>query len=91
MFVLIAYDITDDRRRTKIAKLMEGYGDRVQGSVFESDLDRSRLEELIRRTRKLIRPSEDSVRFYELDRDYRDRVTILGQGELFEAEDAYYI
>ena len=34
-FVVIAYDIVDDKHRTKISKLLEGYGERVNYSVFE--------------------------------------------------------
>lgn len=38
MLYLISYDIAVDKRRTKIAKLLEGFGQRVQYSVFECDL-----------------------------------------------------
>ena len=40
MFYLVTYDITDDQRRTKVAKILEDFGDRVQYSVFEMILDR---------------------------------------------------
>lgn len=35
-FYVLAYDLSDDRRRAKIARLMESMGERVQGSVFEA-------------------------------------------------------
>ncbi|MGP1372035.1 MAG: CRISPR-associated endonuclease Cas2, partial [Almyronema sp.] len=35
MLVLVVYDIPDDKRRTKLATFLEGYGRRVQYSVFE--------------------------------------------------------
>jgi CRISPR associated protein Cas2 len=38
MIVIIAYDITDDRRREDVAMLLSGYGPRVQLSVFECDV-----------------------------------------------------
>jgi len=34
-FILVTYDIENDRRRTKIHKVLEGYGISVQYSVFE--------------------------------------------------------
>lgn len=39
---LVAYDIVDDRRRTKIAKVLESYGDRIQYSVFVVDIKPAR-------------------------------------------------
>lgn len=38
MFVVVSYDIKNDKRRRKVMKLMEGYGERVQYSVFECHL-----------------------------------------------------
>ena len=43
---LVCYDITSDRVRNKIVKTLEGYGRRVQYSVFECDLDEKRYKEL---------------------------------------------
>jgi CRISPR-associated protein Cas2 len=41
----VTYDITDDRRRTAVYKLLRGYGDHLQYSVFRCDLsDRRRIE-----------------------------------------------
>ena len=38
MFVVVAYDVADDRRRLRIMKMMQGHGEHVQESVFECDL-----------------------------------------------------
>jgi CRISPR-associated protein Cas2 len=35
MFYLICYDIADDRRRDRVSRFLEGYGLRIQKSVFE--------------------------------------------------------
>ena len=43
---LVCYDITSDRVRNQIVKTLEGYGRRVQYSVFECDLDEKRYKEL---------------------------------------------
>lgn len=48
---IAAFDITDDRERSRAAKVLEGYGERVQKSVFECVLTRSglrRLEEALK-------------------------------------------
>lgn len=41
-FVLIIYDIVDNRKRVKLAKLLSGYGKRVQKSAFEAMLTTQR-------------------------------------------------
>ena len=61
---VLAYDVPDDRRRAKLARLLEGFGDRVQYSVFELILRERELAELRRRIAALIDPDEDSVRLY---------------------------
>lgn len=58
---LIAYDIADPVRLRRVIKLMEGYGDRLQYSVFLCDLsglERARWEFDIR---SLLHMGEDSV------------------------------
>jgi len=44
MLILVSYDIPNDRRRVKIAKTLEDFGDRVQYSVFECDLEQEHFE-----------------------------------------------
>ena len=46
-FVLIIYDIVDNRKRVKLAKLLSGYGKRVQKSAFEAMLTTQRYNKLI--------------------------------------------
>ena len=68
MFVLIIYDIVDNKRRTKFAKLLEGYGTRVQKSAFEAMLSQKSYEKLVREIPYYINPAsgEDSVRIYRM-------------------------
>ena len=60
--VLVIYDITDDKRRTKMVRCLERYGVRVQKSAFEAFLTERRYNELIERTTRLIDPHTDSLR-----------------------------
>ncbi len=57
---LIAYDIPNDRRRTRIAKELEAYGCRAQYSVFLVDVGAVRIARLIRRLEEHMAP-EDSI------------------------------
>lgn len=79
MFYIISYDIPDDRRRLKIAKLMEGYGERVQKSVFEAHLDERGYADLRKRLARLIDAREDNVRFYKLCAECRQTVETIGR------------
>ena len=92
MFYLVAYDIPDDQRRVKIAKILEDFGDRVQYSVFEMELDRSeQLDEMRSRLEGVIDAQADSVRIYFLCQGCRARITILGQGKVYQDEEVYIV
>ena len=80
MRVVISYDISDDRRRSKVARHLEGYGYRVQYSVFECDVDARQLLKLQRELRRLVRPeAQDNVRFYPLCAECAGRVVVVGR------------
>jgi CRISPR-associated protein Cas2 len=66
MLIVVCYDIADDRRRSRAARLFEGYGERVQESVFECHLDAVRVRRLKTAIEKEIDPREDRLRFYRL-------------------------
>jgi CRISPR-associated protein Cas2 len=63
---LIAYDIPDDARRSRIAKKLESYGDRVQYSVFVVDARPARLIRLRRDLELLAHGSVDSILLCDL-------------------------
>lgn len=85
LFYLLAYDICDDRRRAKIARLLESLGARVQGSVFEAYLTQPELEKLISRSRKVMQEKEDSLRVYFLCAQCRKKVRMIGAGKVTPA------
>jgi len=84
MFVIVAYDIVDNKRRTKLMKLMKGYGFHVQKSVFECFLNERQLQKLKGLVFRLIEEEEDSVRFYQLPEELSAQVLVLGQGKVSE-------
>jgi CRISPR-associated protein Cas2 len=63
---LVAYDIRDDRRLRSVASCMEGYGTRVQYSVFVSDLSDRELVLMRADLEYLMKLSEDSVMIVDL-------------------------
>ena len=87
MFYAISYDIRDDRRRLKVAKILEDFGDRVQLSVFEARLEAGDLERLQRRLAEQVNLEEDSLRFYRLCAACVPRVEVLGQAQVTQEPD----
>jgi CRISPR-associated protein Cas2 len=63
---LIAYDIADPKRLRRICKIMEGYGDRMQYSVFISDLNPSELLHTRTEVEEQMLMTEDSVMIVDL-------------------------
>ncbi len=88
---LVSYDVPDDRRRNRVAKLLQGYGERVQYSVFECVLDDDQYATLRRRMARLVNEQEDSVRFYRLGpaRHAATVVEVLGVGQVTERPVVY--
>ena len=80
-FFLLAYDIADNKRRAKIAKLMESMGERVQGSVFEAWLTPAEMQKIVTRSEKFMKMAEDSLRIYTVCEACRPRLKTLGQGK----------
>ncbi|MEN9206112.1 MAG: CRISPR-associated endonuclease Cas2 [Thermostichales cyanobacterium DRC_bins_46] len=79
MLWLICYDIPNDKRRTKLAKRLEAYCQRVQFSVFECPLETADLEDKLQRYwLPLLNLNEDHLRAYPLDGDARQRAKIYG-------------
>ena len=66
MYVVVSYDIPEDQRRTKIHSILKSYGQWMQYSVFECSLTDTQYAILRSRLGKLIKPEEDSIRFYFL-------------------------
>lgn len=96
MLVLITYDVnTEDaagrRRLRKVAKECVNYGQRVQNSVFECDLDATKLELVKHKLEKLIDPKRDSLRFYNLGNHYSSKIVHIGVKAAYDPEEVLMI
>ncbi len=78
MLILVAYDITEQRRLSKVAKACEDYGVRVQYSLFECRLDQEELSALWTRLLDLIDDGEDRIVAYQLDSRSADKTLTAG-------------
>ncbi len=78
MFVVISYDVSEDKRRTKIHKILKSYGQWMQYSVFECDLTLTQYAKLRSRLTKVIECDRDSIRFYFLCACCQGKVERIG-------------
>jgi len=86
-WIVVSYDIPDDKRRTRVMKTLQGYGARVQYSVFECELRPADAERLRTRLRALIDEEQDDVRFYPLCENCLRKTTMLGKAQLRHSPD----
>ena len=91
MMVLISYDVstTDSKGKTrlrKIAKECQNYGQRVQNSVFEIDVDYGIFLKVKDKLLKLIDEKHDSLRFYYLGNNWKHRIEHIGAKNTYDPE-----
>ncbi len=74
-FIVVCYDITDDKRRSRLYRRLHKFGIGVQYSVFECLLTKSRFAEMQKIVKATIKPKQgDRVRYYSLCESCRKRV-----------------
>ena len=96
MLVLITYDVNTQTpagraRLRKVAKQCTNYGQRVQNSVFECILDAAKVREVKEKLIRLIDEENDSLRFYYLGNNYKNKVEHIGIKESFDVEDTFIL
>jgi CRISPR-associated protein Cas2 len=91
MNMIIAYDITDEKRLVRVAKVMLDYGVRVQKSIFEVELTHRSFRELKDRIEEIIIAETDGVKYFPLCEKCAGTVEIIGQGEFTDPDHEYYI
>jgi CRISPR-associated protein Cas2 len=75
---VLVYDVSDDRRRLKIAKRCESSADRVQRSVFEGYYSKAELVKVVDDIREIMEEVEDSLRIYRICGSCRTKIMIYG-------------
>ncbi len=96
MMVLVSYDVVTTTREGKkrlrqVAKACKDYGIRVQYSVFECNVDPAQWTVLKNRLFSIYKPEEDSLRFYFLGRNYKNRIEHFGAKPAIDVEEPQII
>lgn len=96
MNFLVIYDVETvtregQRRLRQVARACEGYGQRVQYSVFEVVCSKTKMAQLIVQLEGIMDPQVDSIRIYPFDHDGFTRVVMLGTRREIPHEDAWVL
>ncbi|MEM2900661.1 MAG: CRISPR-associated endonuclease Cas2 [Thermoplasmata archaeon] len=81
IYYLVSYDITDQKRWNKVYKIMLGFGQRLQYSVFICELTPIDVVKLEMKLRGVIKHDEDKIMLIELGKDadkIEEKITWLG-------------
>ncbi|MED3824907.1 CRISPR-associated endonuclease Cas2 [Priestia flexa] len=92
MLILITYDVSTtssggQKRLRKVSKICQNYGQRVQHSVFECVVDAAQFAALKFSLTSIIDQNKDSLRFYKLGNNYKNKVEHVGVKESIAIED----
>lgn len=88
---LVIYDIAHPRRLQRVARVLEGFGQRMQKSVFECELESDELQALQEKVLRCIRTDEDAVQYLRLcPRDTR-QIQHDGQVTPFASQPYYWV
>jgi CRISPR-associated protein Cas2 len=91
MNFVVSYDIPSDERRNKVSKTLKNFGERVQYSVFECQLDPPLFSRMVKALKALIDKEEDSVRIYQLCEGCVAKGLSLGKGGMFQKKDVFIL
>ena len=96
MMVLVSYDVMTSseggqKRLRRVAKECKNYGQRVQFSVFECNVDPAQWTLLRARLAGIIEEDKDSLRFYFLGSNWQRRVEHVGAKEIVDLEGALIV
>lgn len=87
---VVSYDISEDKARQKIAKILLDYGERVQYSVFECELEKEDLKKLIGKLSVLI-DGGDSIRYYMICQSCRKKTIFIGRSDMHTDLDFFIV
>ncbi|KKO19089.1 MAG: CRISPR-associated endonuclease Cas2 [Candidatus Brocadia sp.] len=82
LFTVVAYDISDDKRRTKLHQALKKYGKAVQFSAFECLVTAKEFAGMIGTIHGLLKKEEDKLRIYTLCDGCYKGIKNLGTGEI---------
>ena len=92
MMILVTYDVstqdeTSAKRLRQVARQCRNYGQRVQYSVFEIEVDPAQWTMLKAKLEGIINPETDSLRYYYLGKNWQNKVEHVGAKPVLDLND----
>lgn len=87
---ILSYDISENRRRRRVARLLEDHGTRVQFSVFEMRLSEAALRRVVRQASDELAPG-DSLRVYTIGQVGERHCEVVGSGIPVDREAGFWL
>ncbi len=91
MRYIISYDIPNTKRRTKLAKTLLDFGNRVQYSVFEAELTEELYQKMRQRVKRQVVEKTDKLLIYKLCQNCLAQREQFGRGQILEDKDVFII
>ncbi len=88
MIYIITYDIPDNKQRLKVSAFLEGFGERVQESVFECKLPSKNISKLVKELANLI-DEDGNIRIYPVCGDCYDKAINIGKFTKTQASEGF--
>ena len=92
MKYLVTYDISNNKKRNTLGDILETYGYRVNYSVFEIELSKTKLNKLLKQIdeKNLYDKDQDSLRFYHLCENCISKsFELLNREDVFEEREFF--
>lgn len=91
MLLVVVYDVNTEtsagkKRLRQVARQCVNYGQRVQNSVFECNVDAATAVQLKRKLLEIVDLEKDSVRFYNLGNNFHSKIDSHGAKQSYDSE-----
>jgi CRISPR-associated protein Cas2 len=91
MLIIVAYDIADNKLRTRLFKLLKRFGQPVQFSVFECILTDVQFDRMRAEVARLLADEPNNIRYYDICEDCNRRVITIGKAVTTSIKPAYIV
>lgn len=87
---VVVYDISDSRERQRISKLLKGFGQRIQKSVFECRLNKTGKRKIIEKL-KALKIQTGFVKIYRMEYSFNNQVIGKAQDQYMDKGAAFIV
>lgn len=91
MFIVVAYDIPDNKLRTRLFRLLKRFGEPAQFSVFECILTQAQFDQMQAEVAKVVAGEENSVRYYDICDSCHHCVITIGKAVSASSKSVYIV